>query len=388
MIRCLRILIAPDKFKGSLTAAEAAIAITRGIERAMPHTEIDCFPMADGGEGTVEALVAAAGGKILRCKVCGPLGKRVTARFGLLPNRVAVIEMAEASGLHLVPPRLRNPMRTTTYGTGELICAAMKLGCHEIIVGIGGSATTDGGAGMAQAVGFQFFDKEGRRLAKPLSGGDLDRIARIAEGNSKLQTLNSKIIIASDVSNPLLGKYGAARVFGPQKGATPAMVAHLERNLRHFARIVVRDLTIQHFDASTLSRLSGSGAAGGLGFGLRAFLSAEMQSGAEIIMNYGQFEDRLRLADLVITGEGKLDEQSLAGKAPVMVAQRAKEFDLPVLALAGSVAASDRALRRHGIDAAAAIKTSDMSLDYAMQNAARLLEDTVAKTVTNFVVRD
>lgn len=380
----MRALVAPDKFKGSLSAAEAAAAIARGIHRALPRAEVDLFPMSDGGEGFVEAMIAVAGGKILRRRVCGPMGKPVLARFGLLPNRVAVLEMAEASGLHLVPLRQRNPLKTTTFGTGQLIRAAMNLGCRKILVGLGGSATTDAGAGMAQALGWKFLDAREREIHTPLAGGDLHRICRIESPRSRFLSSLS-LLAACDVTHPLLGPRGAARVFGPQKGATPAMIARLEKNLRHFARLVSRTLRPPRCRAWALVTFPGAGAAGGLGFGLRVFLGAEFESGATLLMRYGRFDQKLRRADLVITGEGKLDAQTLCGKAPARVAWAAKRFGLPVLALAGSVSASPAALRRCGMDLAVAIRTKTMSLDYTMKHAAQLLEAASARMAVNFL---
>ena len=364
----MRVLIAPDKFKGSVSAAEAAAAMGRGVKSVSPQARLDLFPMADGGEGTVQALVAATGGEFRRRQVHGPLGAVVKARFGLIggPRKIAVIEMAEASGLHLIPKHRRQPLRTSTYGTGELIRAAVELGCREIVVGIGGSATVDGGAGMAQALGVKFFDHRGREIKRRLGGGDLGGIARV--DSTKLGSLVSRVrfLVASDVQNPLLGPHGAARVFAPQKGASPVMVEQLECNLRHYARLL------------GISQFRGGGAAGGLGAGLRKFLRARFVSGAEVVMRYGRFDEKLRRADLVITGEGKLDGQTLHGKAPMMVARRAKRFGLPVFALAGSVSVSSRTLRRNGIDVARAIKHRSMSLEYAVKHAARLLEKETA----------
>ena len=347
----MRVLVAPDKFKGSLTAAQAAAAIARGIKKILPQVEIDLFPMADGGEGTLDALATIMGGKILSRRVHDPLGKPVMARWGWFGSQksVAIIEMAEASGLHLVPARKRNPLLTSTFGTGELICAALKRGCREIVIGIGGSATVDGGVGMAQALGVEFFDRQGYKLGRPLGGGDLEKIARIGISNLPSQIYNLRAMVATDVQNPLLGSKGAARMFGLQKGATPIMVERLERGLRHYARILSRDVLGSPKYFSDLVTFPGSGAAGGLGVGLRAFLKANFVSGAEMIMHYGHFDARLRRADLVITGEGRLDIQSLHGKTPVTVARRAKKFCLPVLVLAGSVGKESESVAGGGI---------------------------------------
>ena len=393
----MRILIAPDKFKGSLTAVEATKAIARGVKRVFPRACVEPFPMADGGEGTVRALVSAAGGRMVRRRVHGPLGKLVVACFGRLKTArgTAVIEMAQASGLNLIQASQRNPLRTSTFGTGELIRAAFTLGCRKIIIGIGGSATVDGGAGMVQALGVKFFDARERELRQPLGGGDLDQILRIDSSGLKPGISNPRVLVATDVQNPLLGPMGAARMFGPQKGATPAMVERLERNLRHYAKILCRDVLGNPTAFSSLVSFAGGGAAGGLGVGLRAFLGAEFASGAQVVMRYGNFDAKLRRADLVITGEGRLDAQSLQGKAPLTVARQAKRFGLPVLVLAGSVATKEElgrgrsgfqgTWRSYGIDAVVAIKQRAMNLDFAQKHAARLLEEATIEALGRLV---
>jgi glycerate kinase len=365
----MKIVIAPDKFKGSLTAAEACDAIERGVRRVLPRARIVKLPLADGGEGTVRALVSATSGKLVTRRVTGPLGGKVSATFGLLGDgRTAVIEMAAASGLVLVPERKRNPLITTTYGTGELIAAALELGARRILIGIGGSATNDGGAGMAMALGARLLDRSGRNIG--FGGGELRKLDRVDFRRFSVLGSRFSVLVACDVFNPLCGPNGASAVYGPQKGATPAMVKLLDRNLAHYAKIVERDVPVR----PTLPRLPGAGAAGGLGYGLCAFLGAKLQRGIELVLDHLDFESHLRGADLVITGEGAVDEQTLHGKVPMGVARRARKFGVPVIALGGSVPPSASALFGHGIDGLLSVCHSPMTLSEAMQNAASLLE--------------
>lgn len=369
----MKIIVAPDKFKGSLTAEEAAAAIARGVRRVLPRAEILQVPVADGGEGTMRALVKAARGRVVRRKVVGPLGDTVTASFGILGEkkfpRTAVIEMAEASGLHLVPPAKRNPLITTTYGTGQLIRAAIALGCKKIIVAIGGSATNDAGAGMAQALGWQLLDAQGNQIG--FGGGALKNLSRIEPPKSQVSGFRPppSILVACDVQNPLYGKHGAAYVYAPQKGATPAMVRELDNGLRHFAKIVRRDL------GKELAHFAGAGAAGGLGAGLVAFLNAKLQSGVELVLDTIRFDEILRGADLVITGEGKIDSQTAHGKTPWGVASAAKRHHIPVIAFGGSIPVRpSRKLWTH-FEAILPIASQSVPTDYSMRNAARLLEE-------------
>ncbi|MBT7952827.1 MAG: glycerate kinase, partial [Gammaproteobacteria bacterium] len=316
----MKIVIAPDSFKGNLTSLEVAKAIEKGVQRVLPKANCVKVPMADGGEGTVQSLVDAMGGKFVYRKVSGPDGVVIRARYGLLADKLtAVIEMAEASGLPLIAESERNPLTATSHGTGELIIDAINKGAQKIIIGIGGSATNDGGAGMAQALGVKFLDSRGREIRTLAAGGMLNRIADINMENIHVGLKKCKIIVASDVDNPLCGKRGASYVFGPQKGATPAMVKRLDSNLNHFARLIKNRLNIN------VRSLKGAGASGGLGAGLVAFAGAKLQSGVDIVMQATDFESHLNKADLVITGEGRVDFQTAFGKTPAGIAKVAKK---------------------------------------------------------------
>ncbi len=364
----VKIVIAPDSFKGSLTALEAANAIEEGLKRFFPEAEIIKVPMADGGEGTVQSLVDATGGRIVKRIVTGPLGDKVEAQFGILGDgRTAVIEMASASGLPLVPPDKRNPMVTTTYGTGELIKAALDMGCRKFIIGIGGSATNDGGGGMAQALGVKLLDEEGNDI--PFGGGGLLKLDRIDISTLDPRIAESEIVVACDVDNPLTGPRGAARVYSPQKGATPDMVEILDKALEHFAEVVKRDL------GRDIKDVPGAGAAGGLGAGLMAFLNARLQLGVDIVIEATGLEGKVKGADLVITGEGGIDSQTIYGKTPIGVAKVAKKFGIPVLAVAGGISDDASVVYEHGIDGLMSIIPRPMTLDEAMAQGKKLLSD-------------
>ncbi len=330
----MKVVIAPDSFKESLSAVKVAAALAEGVLQADPDANIDLCPMADGGEGTVEAMVAATGGELISADVFGPLGGPIRARFGLLGGeKTAVIEMAAASGLVLVPHEHRDPMRTTTFGTGQLILAALDAGASEILMGIGGSATVDGGCGCAQALGVVFTGCDGRPCVCGLSGGGLKDVRGIDTSSRDPRVAATRIRVACDVTNPLTGPEGAAAVYGPQKGATPEMVAELEAGLKHIAEVIRREL-----NADVLS-LDGAGAAGGLGAGLVAFAGATLENGAEIIAEAVGLSRRLNDADLCITGEGRLDKSSRFGKTPVAVAAAAARASVPVVCIPGQVAA-------------------------------------------------
>ena len=364
----MHILIAPQSLKGSLTAAEAGSAIAQGVRKIYPEAEIEVVPIADGGEGTVQALVDASGGKIIQKTVTGPLGEPVQAFFGLMGDgSTAAIEMAACAGLPLVPPAKRDPRITTTYGVGELILAALDYGSRHFIIGIGGSATNDGGAGMAQALGASLLDVQGTKIAP--GGAALGTLAHISTSSmdSRLQTCT--VEVACDVTNPLCGPMGASAVYGPQKGATPEMVEELDKALAHYARIVEQDLNM------TIGEIPGAGAAGGLGAGLMAFLHAKLRPGAQIVFEAVALEERIRKADLVITAEGQIDAQTAYGKSVGAVAEIAKRYDLPVLAFAGSLGENYRVVYELGVDAVAALPASPVTLTYAMENASRLLSD-------------
>jgi glycerate kinase len=370
----MKIIAAPNAFKESLSAVGVAQSIARGVHRVLPQAEVVQVPMADGGDGTVEALVAATGGRIIQRRVTGPLEEPVNAYFGLLGDgHTAVVEMATASGLHLVPKNKRNPMKTTTYGTGELIAAALDQGAKKVIVGIGGSATVDGGAGMAQALGCSLLDEGDRDI--PRGGQGLAQLSRvdISKRHSKLSGIQT--MVACDVDNPLTGPHGAPAVYGPQKGATPEMVQQLDGYLANFARIVKRDLGLE------IDTVPGAGAAGGLGAGLMAFLGAQLKSGVEIVIEASKLEEKLAGADLVITGEGKLDRQTAFGKAPVGVARLAKKYGIPVVALAGALADDAGEVLDHGIDAIFSIVPRPMPLEEAMKKT----DEFVARAVEHII---
>jgi glycerate kinase len=318
------VLCAPDKFKGTLTATEAADAMARGVGFAGAHA--DLCPVADGGEGTLNVLVRAMNGEIRRTTVTGPLGEPVTVRFGIVDaGRTGIVELAEASGLSLLPPDRRDPIHTTTYGTGQLIATAVEAGCETIILGIGGSATCDGGAGITQALGGAFLDQSGQLIREPITGGMLLDIAGFTPLRSP-----PVVRVACDVMNPMHGRDGAAVTYGPQKGATPSEVRRLEAGLVHLAKIAAPNV-----DPAT----PGFGAAGGAGFGLAALCGAELCRGAELVLDAIRFTDRCRAADLVLTGEGRLDAQTLHGKACHGVAAAARDVGTPVVAIVGALEA-------------------------------------------------
>ncbi|MHB1190020.1 MAG: glycerate kinase [Armatimonadota bacterium] len=360
----MKIVIAPDSFKGSLTASEVADAVAVGLLRAVPNAELDIVPLADGGEGTVEALVRAAGGQVRRMRVTGPLGEPVDAFYGLLNDGTAVVEMAAASGLPLVPVERRDPRVTTTYGTGELIRAALDAGCRRIILGIGGSATNDGGIGAMQALGASFRDADGREVG--LGGRELARIRSIDLSGLDARIARTGIVVACDVDNPLTGPRGASAVFGPQKGATPDMVSELDAGLRNLAELM-RAL------GKDVESAPGAGAAGGLGAAAMAFLSAEMRPGIDIVLEAVRFPERVRGAELIVTGEGRIDSQTLSGKTISGVLRVARCEGVPVLAIGGGVEKWGYELLNHGAVAVLPIVNGPMTLEEAQERAAELI---------------
>ena len=364
----MKIVIAPDSFKGNLSALEVANLIEKGIRRVYSKAEIVKVPMADGGEGTVRSLVDATKGRIIKREVTGPLGKRVKASYGILGDKkTAIIEMASASGLPLVPKSKRNPLLTTTYGTGELIKAALDRGCGKIIVGIGGSATVDGGAGMAQALGVRLLGKKGREIG--FGGGALGNLERIDISKMDERIKKTEVLVASDVDNPLTGPKGAARVYAPQKGATPSMVKRLEKNLKRYALIIKRDLK------KDIKDIPGTGAAGGLGAGLIAFLNAKIRLGVDIVIETIGLEKNLKDTDLVITGEGKMDSQTIYGKTPIGVAKIAKRYNIPVIAIVGEIGEDVEVVYEHGIDKIMATTPYSMTRTQAIKKSSRLIPD-------------
>ncbi|ASS97868.1 glycerate kinase [Geobacillus thermocatenulatus] len=365
----MKVVIAPDSFKESLSALEVAEAVERGFRTVFPEAEYVKVPMADGGEGTVRSLVDATGGRIVETEVTGPLGEPVRAFFGLLGDgKTAVIEMAAASGLHLVPREQRNPLVTTTRGTGELILAALDAGATHLIIGIGGSATNDGGAGMVQALGGRLLDEDGCDIGP--GGGALADLHAIDLSGLDPRLGGVRIDVACDVDNPLTGPNGASAIFGPQKGATPDMVAVLDRNLAHYADVIRRDLGKQVGD------IPGAGAAGGLGAGLLAFLPAELKRGVDIVIETVQLAERVKGADLVITGEGRIDGQTVFGKTPIGVAKTAKRFGVPVIGIAGSLGDDSAAVLDHGIDALFTIVPGVIPLEKAFEQAEQYVTQT------------
>jgi len=361
----MRIVIAPNAFKGSLSALDAAEAIAEGVRAASPDADLVLVPIADGGDGTVDALVAATQGERRTLRVRGPLGDPVDAGYGLIDaGSTAVIEMAKAAGLALVPAAKRDPRITTTYGVGELLRRAYDQGARRFIVGIGGSATNDGGAGMAQALGYHLLDENGHEL--PPGGIALKRLARIHVGGVHANWKQAEVDVACDVTNPLTGPNGASAVYGPQKGATPEMVSELDAALKQFAEIIRRDLGVD------VEQLPGAGAAGGLGAGLVAFTDARLRPGAEMVMEALRLDDRLAGAGLVITGEGRLDSQTARfGKGPAAVARHARQAGIPVVAIGGSIA--NEAELRLLFDGLEATVLEPCSLEEAIAQARPLL---------------
>ena len=356
----MKIIIAPDSFKESLTALEAADAIEAGLKAIMPDAQYVKIPMADGGEGTVQSLIDATAGTLHSAEVTAPLGNRIAAQYGISGDgKTAIIEMAAASGLHLVPPSERNPLITTSYGTGELILAALNHGVEKILLGIGGSATNDGGAGMLQALGADLLDEHGAAIG--YGGGSLAQLARADFSRLDARLQHVALEVACDVNNPLCGEKGAAAVFAPQKGATPEMVRTLDANLAHFAQIVRRDT------GKDIASGAGTGAAGGMGGGVLLLPQAQLKSGVQIVIDYVKLAEQIRDADWVITGEGRMDAQSVHGKTPVGVARVAKQFDKPVVALVGCLRADYPAVYDCGIDAVFPIIRQLDSLEGTLQ---------------------
>ncbi|MGY6028073.1 glycerate kinase [Phytobacter sp. AG2a] len=358
----MKIVIAPDSYKESLSALEVATAIESGFREIFPTAEYVKLPVADGGEGTVEAMVAATCGRIVNVAVKGPLGEAVEGFYGLSGDeQCAFIEMAAASGLELVPAAQRDPLVTTSWGTGELIRHALDSGVKHIIIGIGGSATNDGGAGMVQALGAKLLDKQGQQIGP--GGAALETLASIDVRELDKRLADCRIEVACDVTNPLTGKEGASAIFGPQKGATPKMIARLDQALGHYAKLIARDLDVE------VLNLAGGGAAGGMGAGLFAFCGAELRRGIEIVTEALSLDAHVADADLVITGEGRIDSQTINGKVPVGVASVAKRYNVPVIGIAGSLTADVGVVHDHGIDAVFSVIYKICSLDDALANA-------------------
>lgn len=355
----MKVLISIDSLKGSLSSIEAANAIKKGILKVKKDAEVKILPLADGGEGTVSALVQGMNGKKETIEVTGPIIKKVNATYGLLKGtNTAIIEMAQASGLTLVPTEFRNPLYTTTYGVGEIIKEAINKGYRNFIVGIGGSATNDAGVGMLQALGFEFYDENNNLVG--LGGTVLNEIRHIKVDNRLKELDECNFKIACDVNNPLFGKNGAAYIYGPQKGATPEVVEQLDNGLRNFSKVVKSNLN------KDVANVEGVGAAGGLGFAFLAFLNSKLESGVKIILDEIKLEDEIKCVDLVITGEGRLDNQTAMGKAPIGVAKLAKKYGVKVIGLAGATTEDAVKCNEEGIDAYFSIVNRAMTIEEAM----------------------
>ncbi|NHB93034.1 glycerate kinase [Photorhabdus cinerea] len=355
----MKIVIAPDSFKESLSASQVAEAIEQGFREIYPQAEYIKLPMADGGEGTVESMVAAMNGQVIHLSVTGPLNQPVDSFFGILGDeKTAIIEMAATSGLHLVPIEQRNPLITTTYGTGELILAALDKGVRKIILGIGGSATNDGGAGMMQALGAHLLDISGKELKA--GGAALSQLAEIDLSGLDSRLSHTEIIVACDVTNPLCGELGASAIFGPQKGATPEMVKELDAALRHYGE------KIEFLTETRVIDVPGAGAAGGMGASLLGWLNAKLQPGIDIVISTLKLEEALQGANLVITGEGRIDSQTIYGKTPIGVARIAKKYAIATIALVGSMSKDYSIVHDHGLDAVFSIIPGVCSLSDAL----------------------
>lgn len=375
----MKIVIAPQSFKGSLSALKVAQAIALGIKRVLPDAETVVVPMADGGEGTVEALVDATCGQIITTDVTGPLGESIAAKWGILGDGVTgIIEAAAASGITLVPPGKLNPLITTTYGTGELIRAALNAGCRKLIVGIGGTATNDGGAGMAQALGVRLLDNRGKEL--PRGGAALAKLDRIDVSGLDRRLAECHVVSACDVTNPLCGELGASVVYGPQKGASEEMCRRLDEALSHYAGVIKADLGIEVMD------LPGAGAAGGLGAGLVAFLGSDLLPGIDIVIEFVGLVDHLGDASLVFTGEGRIDGQTLFGKTVSGVFSKAKALRIPTVAIVGEVTNSSD-VYQSGIDAVLSIAPGPVSLEKSMADAASLIADAAERAMRLILIR-
>ncbi|WP_017729137.1 glycerate kinase [Halalkalibacterium ligniniphilum] len=373
----MKIVIAPDSFKGSLSAVDVAFHMEKGIKKAFTEVETVLVPVADGGEGTMESLVAATKGKVIDVTVKGPLLKSVKAAYGVLGDgETCVVEMASASGLNLIADAERDPMLTTTYGTGELIKAALEQGYRKFILAIGGSATNDGGAGMLQALGMRLFDQEGKVIG--FGGAELGRVAQLDDAEFDSRIAESEFLIASDVQNPLIGPEGSSYVFGPQKGATAKMVKQLDAYLTHWADLIEEKQGVRLHDKP------GAGAAGGIGGAFQAFFPSTMRRGIDIVIEYTDLEKKLAGADFVLTGEGQIDFQTASGKAPMGVAEVAQKQGIPVFAIAGSIGGGIEQLYQYGITSVFSLVNAPMTLDEAISGCDQYLQFTTEQIARTF----
>jgi glycerate kinase len=373
----MKIVLAPDSYKESMPAHEACDSMEKGIRKIDENIECIIVPMADGGEGTTRSLVDATGGELLSVEVLGPLGKPVNAKYGILGGgKIAVLEMASASGLELVSLIDRNPMITSTYGTGQLIKACLQHPIEKILIGIGGSATNDGGAGMIEALGGKLLDKSGNIIER--GGKYLKDIESIDLSQVDKRLKDIEIIVACDVNNPLIGDNGASQIFGPQKGATPEMVKELDLSLKHFGEVINKSLGID------IITIAGAGAAGGLGAGLMAFLGGILKPGIDMVIEYSGIEDKIKDADMVWTGEGSIDNQTVFGKTPYGVAKLAKKYDKPVIALVGAIGEKVDMLYENGIDSIFSMVTGAMTLEDAFERSEKNLEN-LSENITRMI---
>ncbi|GAU75924.1 glycerate kinase [Fusibacter sp. 3D3] len=363
----MRVLIAMDSFKGTFASLEVANIVEKGLKKVYENAIADKVLIADGGEGTVDAVVNALNGKYFFVDVLDPLGKKVRAKYGIVNGMTAIIEMAEASGLILMSEEDLNPLVASSYGTGQLILDALNRGCNKIIMGIGGSATNDGGAGMATALGAKLIDSDGNEVAS--GGGALDQLDYIDISGLDPRIKEVEFIVACDVDNILCGEKGASRVFGPQKGANEEKIRILDQNLNYYAQLIKRDLGMD------VGEIPGAGAAGGLGAGLMAFCNANLSKGIDVLLDIVKIDESIEAADIVITGEGRIDKQTAYGKVPVGIAKRAKKFNKPVFAIAGFVDKGAELVYQHGIDAIISSVVAPMTLKAVIEDSPRLIEE-------------
>lgn len=373
----MRIVLAPDSFKGSATAIEVCRAMNDGIQRVSHDNEVVFAPMADGGEGTVENLTTAYNGETIKVQVTGPAGDTVLAEYGILNGELCIIEVAETSGLTLVAEKERNPLTATTYGLGQIITDALDKGCRTFVIGLGGSATNDGGCGMASALGYEFEFEDGIKI--PAGGGSLKGLKAIKTDKADKRIFESDFRIACDVKNPLCGENGASYIFGPQKGATEEMLPVLDENLKNLAEVIRRDLGKDVLD------VPGAGAAGGLGAGAIAFLNGNLYEGVKIIAELLELEDQIKKSDIVFTGEGRCDLQTLGGKTPFGVASIASKYGIPSVIIAGDVDSRLKASQIEGEIEIIGIKTEGMTLEYARGHVYNLISDATKASFTEFV---
>ena len=370
----MKIVVAPQEFKGSISALDVANAAKKGVLKVFPKAEIVLCPVADGGDGTLETLVETSGGSKKRCSVYNPLGTKINTEWGGMgDNRTAVIEMARMCGLALLEVDKLDPLKATTFGLGQTISNALDEGFRKFIIGIGGSATNDGGAGMAQALGVYILDKHGSQI--PWGGAALAEVSSIDVSNLDKRIAESEFMVACDVTNPLTGPEGASAVYGPQKGATPEMVRELDRALTNLASVIKKDLHKE------VSQHAGAGAAGGLGAGIMAFLDGELKAGVDIVLDTVQIDEKLKGADIVITGEGAMDFQTVYNKAPIGVARRASELGIPTIGISGMLGKDYQVVHNNGIDAALSIANGPMSLSESSIKASQLVEECVEESL-------